>query len=86
MADCRACGQLMPSALSCTTKRITFPDGETRERLRYSASDGKACPDCGVSDGGFHHLSSGSQVCEAELCPRCGGQLLVCWLRGECRA
>ena len=31
------------------------------------------CHDCGVAPGGFHHFG-----CDAEQCPRCGGQLIGC--------
>ena len=31
------------------------------------------CPDCGVKRGGYHH-----PWCDVEMCPRCGGRLLVC--------
>jgi len=36
-------------------------------------SRGKACGDCGVSPGGWHHLG-----CDLQRCPLCRGQLLSC--------
>ena len=35
--------------------------------------DTERCHDCGVEPGHFHHWH-----CDAELCPKCGGQLISC--------
>ncbi len=85
MAICKTCGRLMPSALSCTQTTVTFPDGATFDRLPYIAEDGREqCPDCRVLAGGFHHSAPSGHGCDQEKCPRCGGQLLMCFLRGGC--
>jgi hypothetical protein len=50
-----------------------------RSRSRPGAVGGVGhCPDCGVSDRGYHHLG-----CDLEDCPRCRRQLISCgcaWL------
>ena len=42
-------------------------------RLSNGRSRGKACGDCGVSPGGWHHPG-----CDLQRCPLCRGQLLSC--------
>jgi hypothetical protein len=67
MATCKTCGQSMPSALSCTQAEVTFPDGETVDRLPFMGEDGhEQCPDCGVHFGGFHHVGPSGHGCDEE--------------------
>jgi hypothetical protein len=85
MANCKSCGRSMPSAISCTRAEITFPDGTTFDRLPYFSEDGgDRCHDCGIAVGGFHHMDPSGAGCDVELCPRCGGQLLLCYSMGTC--
>jgi hypothetical protein len=85
MAICQTCGRSMPSALSCTKATITYSDGVTLDRLAFMGDDkDERCPECGVDVGGFHHVDLNGHCCEQEICPRCGKQLLICWLMKTC--
>ena len=72
MAICKWCLQEMRDGVSCDANlEITFPDEEDYNTVRVSG-DGR-CHDCKAPVGGFHHPG-----CDAERCPRCGGQLISC--------
>jgi hypothetical protein len=45
-----------------------IPFGEEKEDWGHGN-----CHDCGVAEGGIHHMN-----CDVERCPICGGQLLGC--------
>jgi len=75
----------MPTALSCSQSQITFPDGETLDRLPFMPTEGEEqCVDCGVHIGGFHHIVPSGDCCDQERCPRCGAQLLMCLVLETC--
>lgn len=64
--------------------RQLWQDYKTPEE-RYAAWKafiGTRCHDCGVVDGGIHHPG-----CDAEECPKCGGQIISCdcWSRRKIR-
>jgi hypothetical protein len=74
-SKCPACGLDMRTAPSCTADRWNF--GADRipfgKESHAGASTPKRCHDCGVPQGGFHHL-----YCDLEECPKCHGQALYC--------
>ena len=51
---------------------IETPTGERYLRFKHIDPPGR-CPDCGVQQGGFHHLE-----CDWERCPKCEGQMITC--------
>ena len=61
-----------------TIPRISI-GGAEYPRVRYGDESGdsgagrQGCRDCGVTKGQFHVPS-----CDAERCPRCGGQAITC--------
>ncbi len=77
MAICKCCNKEMtdPSVITCIANRyVEFPDG-TRipsSTEHFGEPDGR-CGDCGIAHGGHHHPG-----CDAERCPKCGGQLIGC--------
>jgi hypothetical protein len=77
MAKCDWCEQEMmdPAIETCTGNvLVKFADGTTLPPSdeHYGEATGR-CNDCGIRHGGFHHPG-----CDAERCPRCGGQLISC--------
>jgi hypothetical protein len=78
MPVCDECKREMldPATATCTVTTVEFPDGGVDPAVAYEidwTSPNEYCHDCGVADGGFHHPG-----CDAERCPRCGGQLISC--------
>lgn len=76
MAICKACDQEMTENVACT--QVTsddFPDGVERARIPYTKELGYPahCVDCSTPRGQLHHPG-----CDAERCPRCGGQAISC--------
>jgi hypothetical protein len=86
MARCEFCEQEMVVGVGCALPTFRFADGSERPRIPYGAEWAGApddwpwspCHDCGVTRGQLHHYG-----CDAELCPRCGGQALGCACFGE---
>jgi len=76
MALCSYCMQEMTTATSCSFDAL-HRDGAhlalAPHRASTGRSRGKACGDCGVSPGGWHHPG-----CDMQRCPACRGQLLSC--------
>jgi hypothetical protein len=58
---------------SCKEYVIEYKGGITSKPILYEDSDFEHCINCGVGQGGYHHL-----YCESEKCPCCGGQLISC--------
>lgn len=79
---CNTCNQEMSdkktkSCLSSNT--IDFPDGSSEAPVPFVAlKRGIRCHDCGIANGGIHHPG-----CDAEVCPRCDGQLITCGCTDE---
>ena len=77
MAKCDFCKKDMTKAKGCLEGELKI-DGEWYKRRTDSIFDGlidstKACHDCAAEPGHYHH-----RHCDAEKCPKCGGQLLSC--------
>ena len=72
MAKCGFCKQEMKDAVSCTVEVFTDLGPEPVPRIRYEP-EGRNCHDCECPPGGFHHPG-----CDAERCPKCGGQAIGC--------
>jgi len=57
-------------------------DEEFKRLAQYVAKvqreDVYVCHDCGVEEGEIHHL-----MCDMEVCPWCGGQLISCGCEGS---
>jgi hypothetical protein len=51
--------------------------GNPKEGWKVGEDPPPACHDCNVRVGAAHHLG-----CDAERCPRCGGQLIGCGCLG----
>ncbi len=77
MAKCEDCGREMLLAPSCLTVPILIERTPYRRVPQRKTKAGR-CHDCGVEAGGVHHLG-----CDAERCPRCGGQLFICECAGK---
>jgi hypothetical protein len=75
MSKCKFCEQEMtaPETVDCTANRsVRFLRGKRRS-LAVPHSGPARCHDCNVAAGGYHHPG-----CDAEECPRCGGQIISC--------
>lgn len=55
-----------------TVKRIKYGNESINRRFK-TLELGLPCHDCGAVKGDYHQSS-----CDAEECPVCGGQLLIC--------
>lgn len=66
MGICTGCHQEMMRGISCS---VVFY-GRDR-RVLHKGKD--ACHDCYCPPNGYHHPG-----CDAERCPKCGGQVISC--------
>ncbi len=76
MATCTHCSNDLSTGTSCTVEALHMNGRRfslVRHRRRRGDTNGR-CGDCGVRDGGLHHLG-----CDLQRCPGCGGQLISCW-------
>ena len=75
-AVCEDCKSDMTVAKGCLPSEILI-DGEWCPRRTNTVFDDfpdtERCHDCGAEPGCFHHWH-----CDAERCPKCGGQLISC--------
>ena len=55
-------------------KFVYYPNGDCfpSSTLHFNEPNGR-CHDCNIKHGGKHHPG-----CDAERCPKCGGQLISC--------
>lgn len=70
---CGHCRQGMRTAASCTPTVLVIGGRRYRRQRGKTIGPDSRCGDCGVRDGGVHHLG-----CDLEVCPQCGGQLISC--------
>lgn len=86
MAKCSECGREMNTAGGCNKPLLLFLDRydlstELFARIPVGDPDDfydgdpedTVCHDCGAKFGHIHHYG-----CDAETCPKCGGQLISC--------
>lgn len=80
MAICKYCDRDMTTARGCLVqadsekRALRIPFGAERTfRSKTPIQPGERCHDCGVVCGELHHPG-----CDAEECPRCGGQRFGC--------
>ena len=79
ITTCIYCGKEMtyPNTVTCEVNEfITYPDGTKLPSVKCSLEDvdeSGRCWDCNVVPGANHHIG-----CENGVCPKCGGQLLIC--------
>lgn len=76
---CRWCDLEMTDKVSCTHGPYEFSEGQSLPPVPVSQewANSGFCGDCLAPVGGLHHPG-----CDAERCPKCGGQLISC----ECEA
>lgn len=79
MTACKYCNQEMTDLdkITCTITHIwDLLTGQIYARPIYEPEDKSPdhrCHDCGIKAGGYHHPG-----CDVEICPKCGGQMIVC--------
>ena len=72
MAKCEDCEQEMLHSKSCDFDMIRI-NGETYKRNTVYHDVNEYCHDCGILNGGVHHMG-----CDMERCPICDGQMIAC--------
>lgn len=74
MAKCSDCNKEMKGSNSCDKPYLEI-DGKKRKRDTKVRSKSANCHDCSIEnkEGNIHHL-----LCDMEICPKCGGQLITC--------
>src|SRR4051794_1913731 len=78
MAVCEACNREMRSAQGGRPRLGAIRHGSESGPMKSFADTARAvgggrCHDCNAALGEYHH-----EFCDAEECPRCGGQRLGC--------
>ena len=69
MASCDSCKQEMSDGISCKVEDIDI-NGVKYKQVPNGEYE---CHDCKTPPNGFHHPG-----CDAERCPKCGGQIISC--------
>jgi len=74
---CPDCNQEMITADGCTQETLIINGSDVRRCVEsiFDDSETGRCHDCGRLNDGKHYHHYG---CDAEKCPCCGGQLLMC--------
>lgn len=80
MAVCSLCKREMRAAMSCSVGALHV-DGRRVDMIPWGRGSGRyaergRCHDCGVSQGGFHHIG-----CDMQRCPLCRRQMMSCGCR-----
>ncbi len=75
MGICKWCDQEMLVVDTCIANfEVEFPDGSKLPSLiEHFNEESGLCHDYNIKHGGHHHPG-----CDAERCPKCGGQLISC--------
>jgi hypothetical protein len=79
MAKCKVCDREMLTAKGCAASTVfcngkeykRIPSGDEQDLMQLE--EGRRCHDCGATTGHYHHWG-----CDAERCPACGIQLIIC--------
>jgi len=81
--DCEACAgpSLCPACAALNEERDRWPlavdpTGKTWERIPHDGDE--PCGDCNAEQGEVH-----LDGCDIEVCPRCGGQMMICLTGGS---
>ena len=74
MVKCEDCKQEMqdPKTKTCDWDLIRI-NGKTYKRNTVYHDVNVHCHDCGILNGGVHHMG-----CDMERCPICDGQMIAC--------
>ena len=77
---CEYCQRDVSQHAGCAMATYRLGGGTIYERIRYGEEYGDwvvapdlPCYGCGCPPGTWHHAG-----CDAEICPRCGGQAVSC--------
>ena len=80
MAICSLCDKEMKDKVGCLLGTVEYPDGTVLTAIHFGAPRDLLdtptlthCHDCLAPRGSFHHGG-----CDAEACPKCGNQLILC--------
>lgn len=80
-ATCDTCKREMTVGGGCIPTHVAKVEGgpyTARVKVGEGGDWGGPCHDCGAGDGQVHH-----DGCDAERCPGCGAQMLMCWGSAE---
>ena len=73
MSKCEDCKQEMSEEHESCTYDVIVIEGKGYKRNTEYHDVNKYCHDCGILNGGVHHMG-----CDMERCPICDGQMICC--------